>query len=81
MTDPQPDGKPRSKPDPRGRALLLPISVFQHTNRAHKTAPVNFAATAAELRRQEFARLSDTVTPRIEALRSLTLSAFPTKLR
>jgi hypothetical protein len=35
----------------------------------------NFAA-AAELRRQELARLADAVTPRIEAFRSMTLDAF-----
>ena len=37
---------------------------------------MNFTAAAEQLRQREFARLSDTVTPRIEALRSLTLSAF-----
>src|ERR1700730_17638604 len=37
---------------------------------------MNFAAAAEQLRQREFARLSDTVTPRIEALRSMTLSAF-----
>jgi Restriction endonuclease len=40
------------------------------------SAKINFSAVADQLRRQEFARLSDTVTPRIEASRSLTLSAF-----
>jgi hypothetical protein len=33
---------------------------------------MNFAAAFDELLRQEFARLSDTVTPRIEAFRSMT---------
>jgi hypothetical protein len=37
---------------------------------------MNFAIAADELRQQEFARLSDAVTPRIEALRSLTPDAF-----
>jgi hypothetical protein len=36
----------------------------------------NFAAAADELRRQEIARLSDALTPRIEALRSMTPQAF-----
>lgn len=35
-----------------------------------------FARAAAELRRREFARLSDTVPPRPEVLRSLTAGAF-----
>jgi hypothetical protein len=37
---------------------------------------LNFAIAADELRQQEFARLADTVTPRLEALRSLTPDAF-----
>src|SRR5882762_5242138 len=37
---------------------------------------MHFADAADQLRQREFARLSDTVTPRIEALRSMTLSAF-----
>jgi restriction endonuclease len=37
---------------------------------------LNFAIAADELRQQEFARLAATVTPRIEALRSLTPDAF-----
>ena len=37
---------------------------------------MNFAIAAAQLRQREFARLSATVAPRIEALRSSTLSAF-----
>jgi hypothetical protein len=41
---------------------------------------MNFAAPADHLRQREFARLSDTVTPRLEALRSLTLSAFTTEI-
>jgi hypothetical protein len=41
---------------------------------------MNFIAAADQLRQREFARLSDTVTPRIEALRSLTLSAFRTEI-
>src|SRR5271170_575516 len=36
----------------------------------------NFAAAADELRRQEIARLSDALTPRIEALRAMTAPAF-----
>src|SRR5271168_770290 len=39
-------------------------------------APSNFAAAADELRRQEIARLSDALTPRIEALRAMTPQAF-----
>jgi hypothetical protein len=37
---------------------------------------VNFPAAAADLRRQEFSRLSAAVTPRIEAFRSMTADAF-----
>src|SRR3984893_12355062 len=37
---------------------------------------MNFDVAADELRRQEFARLAAAVTPRIEALRSLTPDAF-----
>jgi hypothetical protein len=37
---------------------------------------MNFLIAAEQLWQREFARLSDAVTPRIEALRSLTLSAF-----
>lgn len=43
------------------------------------TAPsptLSFGRAAAELRRQELARLSDAVVPRIEALRSMTAPAF-----
>jgi hypothetical protein len=36
----------------------------------------NFTAAAAELRQQEFARLSAAVTPRIEAFRSMTADEF-----
>jgi hypothetical protein len=36
----------------------------------------HIAQVADELRRQEFARLADTVTPRLEALRSMTPAAF-----
>jgi Transposase DDE domain group 1/Restriction endonuclease len=42
--------------------------------------PVNFTADADELRRQEFARLSAAVTPRIEAFRSMTGDAFRTEI-
>jgi hypothetical protein len=41
---------------------------------------MNFAAAAEELRRQEFARLSAAVTPRIEAFRSMTGDAFRTEI-
>jgi Restriction endonuclease len=41
---------------------------------------MNFAAASNQLWKREFDRLSDTVTPRIEALRSLTLSAFRTEI-
>ena len=41
---------------------------------------MNFAAAADELRRQEFARLSAAVTPRIEAFRSITADAFRTEI-
>jgi hypothetical protein len=41
---------------------------------------MNFAAAAEQFWQREFARLSDLVTPRIEALRSLTLSAFRTEI-
>src|SRR5271154_3449884 len=37
---------------------------------------MNFPAAAAELRRQEIARLSDALVPRIEALRSMTPQGF-----
>src|SRR5271154_1092728 len=37
---------------------------------------MNFAAAAAELRRQEIARLKDALVPRLEALRSMTAPAF-----
>jgi hypothetical protein len=37
-------------------------------------------AAAAELRRQEFARLADAVTPRLEALRSMTPAAFRSEI-
>jgi hypothetical protein len=37
---------------------------------------MNFTAAADELRREEFARLSAAVTPRIEAFRSMTAAAF-----
>ncbi len=37
---------------------------------------MNFAAPAAELRQQEIARLTDALTPRLEALRSMTAPAF-----
>lgn len=37
---------------------------------------MNFSAAAEELRRQEFARLSAAVTPRLEAFRSMTRDAF-----
>jgi hypothetical protein len=37
---------------------------------------MNFAAPAAKLRRQEIARLSDALTPRLEALRSMTTQGF-----
>jgi hypothetical protein len=37
---------------------------------------MNFSVAAEELRRQEFARLSAAVTPRIEAFRSMTRDAF-----
>jgi hypothetical protein len=37
---------------------------------------VNFAIAAAELRRQEIARLTDALVPRLEALRSMTAPAF-----
>jgi Restriction endonuclease len=37
---------------------------------------MNFAATANELRQKEILRLSDALTPRIEALRSMTVQAF-----
>jgi hypothetical protein len=37
---------------------------------------LNFAIAADELRQREFARLAATVTPRNEALRSLTPDAF-----
>ena len=45
------------------------------------TAPAspNFTS-AAELHRQEFARLSAAVTPRIEAFRSMTADAFRTEI-
>jgi hypothetical protein len=36
----------------------------------------NFAAAAADLRRQEIARLSDAIVPRLDALRSMTADAF-----
>ena len=36
----------------------------------------NFAAPADQLRRQEIARLSDALTPRIEALRAMPPQAF-----
>src|SRR5271168_5191418 len=36
----------------------------------------SLAAVAAELRRQEIARVSDALTPRLEALRSMTPQAF-----
>jgi hypothetical protein len=42
--------------------------------------PMNFRAAADELRRQEFARLSAAVTPRIEAFRSMTADAFRTEI-
>jgi hypothetical protein len=41
---------------------------------------MNFAAAAAQLRQREFARLSDTVTPRIEAFRSMTRDGFRTEI-
>ena len=37
---------------------------------------MNFAAAADELRRQEIARLTDAIIPRLEALRSMTAPAF-----
>src|SRR5271170_6925376 len=37
---------------------------------------MNFAAPADQLRRQEIARLTDTLTPRLEALRSMTTQGF-----
>lgn len=40
------------------------------------SSPSRFELAAAELRRQEFARLADAVTPRLEALQSLTPAAF-----
>jgi ElaB/YqjD/DUF883 family membrane-anchored ribosome-binding protein len=39
---------------------------------------MNFAAPAAKLRRQEIARLTDALTPRLEALRSMTTQGFRT---
>ena len=42
--------------------------------------PVNFTAAAEELRRLEFSRLSAAVTPRIEALRSMTGDSFRTEI-
>jgi hypothetical protein len=42
--------------------------------------PIDFSAAADELRRQEFARLSAGVTPRIEAFRSMTGDAFRTEI-
>ena len=39
-------------------------------------APSNFVTAAAELRRQEIARLSDAVVPRLETVRSMTLPDF-----
>ncbi len=42
---------------------------------------MNFPSAAAELRRQEFSRLSAAVTPRIEAFRSMTADAFRTETR
>ncbi len=44
------------------------------------TGDANFTAAAAELRRQEFSRLSAAVTPRIEAFRSMTADAFRTEI-
>lgn len=41
---------------------------------------INFPAAAAELRQQEFSRLSAAVTPRIEAFRSMTGDAFRTEI-
>jgi hypothetical protein len=41
-----------------------------------QAAPMNFAAAADALRRQEFARLAAAVTPTLEALRSLTPAPF-----
>jgi hypothetical protein len=37
---------------------------------------MNFAAAADDLHRQEFARLAEAVTPRLEAFRSMTASGF-----
>ena len=42
--------------------------------------PVNFTAAAEELRRLEFSPLSAAVTPRIEALRSMTGDSFRTEI-
>src|SRR4051794_27388506 len=36
----------------------------------------NFVTAAAELQRQEIARLSDAVVPRLETMRSMTLAVF-----
>src|SRR3954447_16774042 len=36
----------------------------------------NFVTAAAELQRQEIARLSDAVVPRLETMRSMTLPVF-----
>ena len=41
---------------------------------------MNFSSAAAQLRRQEFSRLSAAVTPRIEAFRSMTADAFRTEI-
>jgi hypothetical protein len=42
--------------------------------------PMNFPSAADELRRQEFARLSAAVTPRLEVFRSMTADAFRTEI-
>jgi hypothetical protein len=39
---------------------------------------MNFAASAAELRQQEIARLSDAIVPRLEAMRRMTPETFRT---
>ena len=41
---------------------------------------MNFTAAAAELRQEEFSRLSAAVTPRTEVFRSMTGDAFRTEI-
>jgi hypothetical protein len=49
---------------------------MEPARKAPMTEPINFAIAAADLRRQEVARIAATVTPTLDSLRVLTLARF-----